>query len=374
MPKKHDCSEPSLNDEQVGLGAAFACHVLGRTWFDDLLGQDEQPVAKLLLGVFVCFESGVLPTKTQAMQFLNAVDARTSHRYIKIAEDKGLLVVRQSSYDRRVDLLCPTDLLIEHVRREIAALFADIANLQTAVTVVSTHRIDADWRHVLAENPTNQFLRSLGGAERLIADQKENEGDDFHESLAREIARYSETLRHAPHNKSALRRRAYEYNFTIQFDKALADCNAWIALDPSDPDAYALRAEVQYGRDAYSDSVADWNLAIERAPTRTDLFVGRAESFLAMQNYDNAISDLTKAIETQPLSTVAAYPHNGASDLVFSFQLRANAYEAKGDLVKAIADLELADQITPDKQRKKKISDLRDRAETALVRPHQSSK
>src|ERR1700687_5886457 len=105
---------------QLCLMGTYITRSQHRNLFEGLFDTAAQPyIARLLIGIFICYNSGLLPTKKQALKFMNATHGKTSQRYIRLAEEKGLLTVAQSKADQRVDKLCPTESLLALVESEL---------------------------------------------------------------------------------------------------------------------------------------------------------------------------------------------------------------------------------------------------------------
>jgi tetratricopeptide (TPR) repeat protein len=102
------------------------------------------------------------------------------------------------------------------------------------------------------------------------------------------------------------------------YDKALADFNQAIQLDPKVAVAYNIRGAVYFHKGAYDRAFADFNQAIQLDPTYVFAYNNRGNVYLHKGDYDKAIADYDKAIQLDP-------KYAGAYDN------RVKAYKVKGE-------------------------------------------
>jgi tetratricopeptide (TPR) repeat protein len=114
-----------------------------------------------------------------------------------------------------------------------------------------------------------------------------------------------------------------------QYDTALVDYNTVIEQDPEFDWAYHVRGWIYYRRADYDKALADYEKAIKLAPTETVFYRDRANVAYSRKKYDDAIPDYTKSIELDPTYNV---PWN----------MRGRCWEAKKEYAKAVADYEKA--------------------------------
>ncbi len=111
-----------------------------------------------------------------------------------------------------------------------------------------------------------------------------------------------------------------------------------IADNPSDQEAYYLRAKAYYRKGDYDSALIDFDKYISLRPTDksylADGYVGRADAFRRKGDSDMAISDYNMAISLVPNYTTA-YMHRGL------------AYSDKKDYATAIKDFNRGMQIDP---------------------------
>ncbi len=87
---------------------------------------------------------------------------------------------------------------------------------------------------------------------------------------------------------------------SLEYDKALADFNEAVRLDPHYARAYAARAQA-WAKKHYRDrEIADITEAIEREPTNASYRVARAESWSAQGMHKRAMADFEDALRMEP--------------------------------------------------------------------------
>lgn len=112
-------------------------------------------------------------------------------------------------------------------------------------------------------------------------------------------------------------------------DRAIADFNAAIRLEPKSADAYIDRGIARYRRGDLDRAIADYDQAILLDPDDAYAHNDRGLAWSARGDPDRAIADYDRAIRLDP-NTAAAYTNRGL------------AWEDKGDLDRAIADFDRA--------------------------------
>ena len=128
--------------------------------------------------------------------------------------------------------------------------------------------------------------------------------------------------------------RAFEYYGKRDNDRAIANFNAAIRIDPRNADAF-------YGRgNAWSEKLdnvrafADYNHAIRLDPNHAAALNNRGVAWLTVGQNDRAVADFSAAIRIDPRD--ADYYNN-----------RGNAWHLNGDNDRAIADLDEAIRLNP---------------------------
>ncbi|MGF1543837.1 MAG: tetratricopeptide repeat protein [Parvularculaceae bacterium] len=82
---------------------------------------------------------------------------------------------------------------------------------------------------------------------------------------------------------------------------ALALCDAAVAADPTDGDAYYHRAFIRYLRRDYADAVSDYTRALELGVTRRDrALLNRGAAYESQREFRAACADYKAALELRP--------------------------------------------------------------------------
>jgi tetratricopeptide (TPR) repeat protein len=99
------------------------------------------------------------------------------------------------------------------------------------------------------------------------------------------------------------------------------------ACSPFDATAYNQRGIGYYNKDDYDRAIADYDQAIKLQPDLADAYCNRGYAYEGKDDHDRAIADFDQAIKLQP-------------DLAEAYFGRGLAHARKGGREKAIADLE----------------------------------
>lgn len=123
--------------------------------------------------------------------------------------------------------------------------------------------------------------------------------------------------------------RADAHRSKKEWDAAVADYSAALALDPDNLESLLRRAAV-YGRQKkYEAAVADYSSIIRRLPGEPIGYAARGFIYEEQGNFDAAIADFTAIVGLAPKDA-------------FGYSLRGNALRRKGDFEKAIDDQDKA--------------------------------
>jgi tetratricopeptide (TPR) repeat protein len=109
-------------------------------------------------------------------------------------------------------------------------------------------------------------------------------------------------------------------------DRALADANEAIRLDPTSAKAFHRRGDVYKNRSQPDLALQDFNEAIRLDPKVPVYFVNRSNIYLEKHQYDLALRDLDEALRLDPADEIQAIVN------------RCNVLTFKGDLDAALAD------------------------------------
>jgi tetratricopeptide (TPR) repeat protein len=132
----------------------------------------------------------------------------------------------------------------------------------------------------------------------------------------------------------AYNNRGIAYDDKGDHDRAMADYNQAIRLDPKDASHYFNRGNAYQDKNDNQRAIADYTKAIALDPKLIQAYFKRGMSYESVDNYDVAITDLTKAIELRP-------------EVAVTYIGRANAYDQKNDYDHAIADYTKAIELDP---------------------------
>jgi tetratricopeptide (TPR) repeat protein len=117
-------------------------------------------------------------------------------------------------------------------------------------------------------------------------------------------------------------------------DRALADCNEAIRLNPTRASGYYNRGLAWESKHEYDKAIADFTEAIRLDPANADAFISRGNQSSSKKEYDKAVADRSEAIRLDPNNALAYF--NRGND-------RANTREYD----KAIADYSEAIRLDP---------------------------
>mgnify|MGYP002652102718 CR=1 FL=1 len=128
--------------------------------------------------------------------------------------------------------------------------------------------------------------------------------------------------------------RGAKWSMKGDHDRAIADYDEMIRLDPKISQAYNNRGISWRAKGNLDRATADFSQAIGLDPTLPQAYQNRATVWRAIGDHDRAIGDLDRAIALGP-DNAEAYNDRGAS------------WRAKGDMTRAIADLDRAIKLDP---------------------------
>jgi tetratricopeptide (TPR) repeat protein len=131
-----------------------------------------------------------------------------------------------------------------------------------------------------------------------------------------------------------VRNRGLGYAAKNDYDRAIADYDKAIGIDPAYAKAFDSRGFAYYGRRDYDRAIADFDQAIKFDPNTAIPFRDRGLAYRAKRDYDHALVDFTEALRIDPNYRDA-------------INERGLTYENKGDFDRAIADFSEAIRIDP---------------------------
>ena len=152
----------------------------------------------------------------------------------------------------------------------------------------------------------------------------------------RAIADYDEAIRLDPNNALALVNRGWSYERKGAYDRAIADYDEAIEADPKYSLAYNNRGWIRYLQGDPDRAIADYTVAIRLDPKDPTAYINRCDAYNRKGEPDRAIPDCEAVIRLDPKGASGGY--NG----------RADAYLSKGQYDRAIQDYDKAIKIDPD--------------------------
>lgn len=166
----------------------------------------------------------------------------------------------------------------------------------------------------------------------------------------------------------ALASRARVWNYLGEYDKAIADCDEALRLDPACATAFDRRAQALTATGRTDEALADFETAIGLTPDYASTYSHRARAWLAKDDFDKALADCDAALKIEPSLTLAHYvrgrvfSRQAATDkAIGSYSLavrlnphyvpalnaRGNEWYKKGQFAKAEADYSAAIRLDP---------------------------
>jgi tetratricopeptide (TPR) repeat protein len=128
--------------------------------------------------------------------------------------------------------------------------------------------------------------------------------------------------------------RGNAYAQTGDTDRALADIEQAIRIDPKGGFAYGARGDLYLVKKDYEHAISDYSTMIAVDPTNALAFTARGIGYWASGDLDRAMADFEYAVELQPTSALPLY-------------WRGMARRAKGDTAAGEADMAAAKKINP---------------------------
>lgn len=128
--------------------------------------------------------------------------------------------------------------------------------------------------------------------------------------------------------------RGQGYTDKRDYDKALADFNSALKVDPQNASIYQERGRAYMKMDDLDKSLADYASAIRIEPQDTNSYLCRGNIYKRQGNYDLAFKDYGTALKINPKNP-------------FAYLNRGDAYHDKGDYQLALKDYEMAIQLNP---------------------------
>jgi tetratricopeptide (TPR) repeat protein len=165
-------------------------------------------------------------------------------------------------------------------------------------------------------------------AARAVARMNKGANDD------KALADLNEAIRLDPTLAVAFEQRGYIAYGNKEYDKSLADLNEAIWLDPRIRWPYHVRGWIWYRKKDYDKALADYEEALRIDPKEAVFYRDRGNIALVRKQYDKALADYSEAIHLSPTYSVP-------------YLQRAKVWVQKKDYDKALADLNEVVRLDP---------------------------
>jgi tetratricopeptide (TPR) repeat protein len=129
-------------------------------------------------------------------------------------------------------------------------------------------------------------------------------------------------------------RRGNAYSAVGENDRAIADYNEAIRLDPNYAAPYYNWGEIYLDRNDADHAITEFDQSIRVDPKYARAYAGRALAYLKKGDFDRSLADADEAVRLDP-------------KLGDAFASRANVYMLKGDYVRAAAEYNEALRLDP---------------------------
>ena len=129
-----------------------------------------------------------------------------------------------------------------------------------------------------------------------------NRGLNYHRlgQYNRAIEDYSAALALNPAQLNALYNRAVAYTAKAEYADALAQLNAFLALQPDHIDALVQRAGLYVEQQQPQPALQDLNRALQLAPNNPQVVLARADANRQLGRYDAALADYNRLLQALP--------------------------------------------------------------------------
>jgi len=150
----------------------------------------------------------------------------------------------------------------------------------------------------------------------------------------RAIADCNQALQLNPKLAEAFSTRGIAYDQKGEYDRAIADFNQALQLNPKDAGPFNNRGIAYYYKKEYDRAIANYNQALQVNPKYAEAFYNRGLAYHYKKEYDRAIADFNQSLQLNPKDAAA-------------FDARGMVYGKKGEHDRAIADFNQALQLNP---------------------------
>jgi tetratricopeptide (TPR) repeat protein len=148
--------------------------------------------------------------------------------------------------------------------------------------------IEANEKSAAAYNYRSQANLRLHHTDKALADANEA------------LALDPKNIEYLYNRASVYIRRGTEFRTEDDFDKAVKDLDVALEIDPKNIRAINTRGALHMGQRKYDQAVVDYNGAIDVNPKDAPSWNHRGEAYYQLGEWDNALADYRKAIELDP--------------------------------------------------------------------------
>jgi len=94
--------------------------------------------------------------------------------------------------------------------------------------------------------------------------------------------------------------RGIAYGMSGQYDRAIADYDTAIKINPKDTIAYVVRGISYEGKGQFDRAIGDYDMAIKLNPIYDWAYYNRGQAYKGRGNKERAIADFRKVLELRP--------------------------------------------------------------------------
>ncbi len=148
----------------------------------------------------------------------------------------------------------------------------------------AVRRIDPDqWRNLAANNGP---LQNASDSADLFAAPAGGAGQPMRENVPKDAQEHLD--------------RGTAWHVTHEYDRAIAEYNLAIQIDPTSALAYASRGGAWLDKHEYDKAIADYDRAIQLNPKDIWSYLARSDTMYVKREYAKAIADCDRAIQIDP--------------------------------------------------------------------------
>ncbi len=118
--------------------------------------------------------------------------------------------------------------------------------------------------------------------------------------LNRALAEYDQALAIDPNNVEAHSNRTIVYTIKKDFNRALADINEALTINPNDAEVYNNRGNVYNAMEDLNRALMDYNEAINYDPSRALFYLNRGGVYFQMKDFNRSIEDFNQGLSINP--------------------------------------------------------------------------